>query len=134
MVVLGLLLVVLSGGLAAGVALSSSDPVVATAFGVSLSNVSVGELFLVGAGAGLVFGLGLIIAVAGAGRRRAQRRGRTLELRAERDRHEALAQQNAELQEQLERTGGAPVAESVAPTPLRRHAEPDQPADDAFPR
>ena len=118
MVVLGLLLVILSGGLVAGVVLSNTDPVVASAFGVSLSNVSVGGLFLVGAATGLVFGLGLVIAVAGAGRRRAKRRGLKAEVAAERDRHEALAQENAALQEQLDQTGASPVRAVPAPAPV----------------
>ena len=114
MVVLGVLLVALSGLLAAGVALSNTDPVAASAFGVSLSGVSVGGLFLVGAVTGLVFGLGLVVALAGAGRRRGKRRALKQQVSAERDRRESLAQENAQLQEQLERTGSP------------RHGNPDQ--------
>ncbi len=114
MVVLGLLLVALSGLLAAGVALSNTDPIAASAFGVSLTNVSVGGLFLAGAATGLVFGLGLAVAASGAGRRRAKRRALKQQVSAERDRRESLAQENAQLHEQLERTGSP------------RHGNPDQ--------
>lgn len=110
MVAIGLLLVLVSGLLGAGVALSNTDPVSASAFGVSLSNVSVGGLFLVGAATGVVFMLGLVIAVTGAGRQRSKRRGIKAQAAAERDRRKSLAQENADLHEQLQRTGATDVA------------------------
>ncbi len=137
MVVLGLLLVILAGGLAAGVVLSNTDPVVASAFGVSLSNVSVGGLFLVGAATGLVFTLGLVIAVAGAGRRRGKRRRLKAAVADERDQREALAQQNAALQEQLGQGGtgaSSPVSSTTDAVSSPRHAASDDDEADRFPR
>lgn len=114
MVVLGLLLVLLSGLLAAGIALSNTDPVVASAYGLSLSNISLGGFFAVGAATGLLFGLGLVIMAGGASRRRAKRRELKERVARERERHESLAQENAALQEQLERSGTA----TVTPAPV----------------
>lgn len=125
MVALGLVLVLLSGLLTAGVALSNTDPVAASAFGVSLSNVSVGGLFLVGALSGLVFGLGLAVMLAGASRRRARRRGLQRQVAAERSERETLAEQNARLQEQLAQSPAPyPVEPGAAATPAAPANEP----------
>jgi Mg2+/citrate symporter len=102
-VALGLVLIVLSGLLTAGVVLSNTDPVAASAFGVSLSNVSLGGLFLVGAITGVVFGLGLAMMLAGATRRRAKRVGLKRDVKDVRHERENLAEENARLQEELER-------------------------------
>ena len=96
MAALGLILLVLSGALAAVVALNNTDATSVSAYGYSLSHLNTGELFLFGAITGLVFGLGLALMIAGAGRRRVRRR--TLKSqRAE------LADENARLQAELER-------------------------------
>jgi uncharacterized protein HemX len=102
MVVLGLILLLASGALTAGIVLSNTNETAAEAFGVSLSNVSVGGLFLVGALTGLVFGLGLAILAAGAARKRARRRALTSQVKAVRNERETLAEENARLQNQLE--------------------------------
>ena len=73
MFALGLVLLVVSGVFTLGVVLSNTDPVSASAFGVSLTNVSLGGLFLAGAVAGLVIMLGLAMMVAGAARKRHRR-------------------------------------------------------------
>jgi len=96
MVALGLILLVLSGALAAVVALNNTDATSVSAYGYSLSNLNTGELFLFGAITGLVFGLGLALMIAGAGRQRVRRRSLKSQ-RAE------LADENARLQEELER-------------------------------
>lgn len=101
MVALGLVLLVLSGALGLGVVLSNTDPVSASAFGVSLSNVTVGGLFLVGAVTGLAFMLGLVLMAAGASRRRAKRVNAKHQVREVRTEKEQLAQENAELRAQL---------------------------------
>ena len=102
MVALGLIVLVLSGALTLGVVLSNTDPVTASAFGVSLSNVTVGGLFLVGAVAGLAFMLGLTLMAAGASRRRAKRAHAKRQVRDVRTEKEQLAQENAELRARLD--------------------------------
>ncbi|MCA1712857.1 MAG: hypothetical protein LC789_14960 [Actinobacteria bacterium] len=127
MVVLGLLLLLASGVFTAGIVLSNTDATSASAFGVSLSNVSVGGLFLAGALAGLVFGLGLAIMLAGAARKRARRKGMKSQVKAVRSERESLAEENARLQAELEqnRSGSGtgdvyPVAGKHAETRTRR--------------
>ena len=110
MVAVGLVLVVLSGLLAVGVLLSNTDPIVASAFGLTMSNISLGEFFLLGAGSGLVFALGLAAAASGSTRRRAKRRGLKNDVEAERSERELLEEQNTLLREQLQR--GGPSSES----------------------
>jgi membrane protein implicated in regulation of membrane protease activity len=101
MVVLGLLLLVLSGALAAGVVLSNTDPVSASAFGVTLSNVSVGGLFLVGVATGVVLMLGLVMLLMGAARKRSRRVATKRHVRSVRSEKEQLAEENAELRARL---------------------------------
>lgn len=105
MVAFGLILVLVSGLLGAGILLSNTDPVVASAYGISLSDVSLGEFFVIGAATGLVLALGLWVAAAGAKRRRAKRRGLQDQVEAERSERELLEEQNELLREQLQRGG-----------------------------
>ena len=101
MVALGLVILVLSGALTLGVVLSNTDPVTASAFGVSLSNVTVGGLFLVGAVAGLAFMLGLTLMSLGASRRRAKRVHAKRQVRDVRTEKEQLEHENAQLRAEL---------------------------------
>ena len=101
MVALGLILLVLSGALTLGVVLSNTDTTSASAFGVSLSNVSVGGLFLAGAVAGAVLMLGLALMVAGAARKRARRVQTKRVVRDVRTEKEQLEEENAELRSRL---------------------------------
>jgi len=128
MVALGLILLVLTGLLTAGVVLSNTDPVAASAFGVSLSNVSVGGLFLAGAVTGLLFGLALAMMLAASSRKRARRRGLKQQVQSVHSERESLAEENARLQSELEqqRGAGAPSAQDVYPQG-GRHAS-DEPA------
>jgi hypothetical protein len=120
MVALGLIVLVLSGALTLGVVLSNTDPVTASAFGVSLSNVTVGGLFLVGAVTGLAFMLGLTLMAAGASRRRAKRVTAKRQVRDVRTEKEQLAQENAELKARLEGQP-YPSEDTVAETDTERH-------------
>ena len=122
MAALGLILLVLSGALAAVVAINNTDATSVSAYGYSLSNLNTGELFLFGAITGLVFGLGLALMIVGAGRRRVRRR--TLKSqRAE------LADENARLQQELdrERSGRstAMADDDVYPVEARHIADSD---------
>src|SRR3954447_14516104 len=122
MAALGLILLVLSGALAAVVAINNTDATSVSAYGYSLSNLNTGQLFLFGALTGLVFGLGLALMIAGAGRRRVRRRTLKSE-RAE------LADENARLQAELERErtarGTAMADDDVYPVEARHIADSD---------
>lgn len=102
MVALGLILLVLSGAVGLGVVLSNTDPVSASAFGLTLSNVTVGGFFLVGAATGLLFALGLGMVLTGGVRRRGQRRATKQLVRDTRTEKEQLAQENADLRAKLD--------------------------------
>ena len=104
MVALGLVLLVVCVALGAGIVLSNTDAVSAEAFGVTLSNVSVGGLFLLGAAVGALAMLGLALMLAGGARKRAKHKAHKRELRT-------TEAENARLQDELERTG------SVSPYP-----------------
>lgn len=101
MVALGLVLLVLSGAVALGVVLSNTDPVSASAFGVTLSDVTIGGFFLVGAVTGVVFMLGLVMMAAGASRRRARRVHTKRVVTGVRSEKEQLEAENAELRQRL---------------------------------
>ena len=125
MAILGLLLVALTGAFAAVVALDNTDAVSASALGYSLEGLSVGGLFLVGALTGLVFGLGLSMMMAGAARQRARRRGLKTQAKEIRNERETLAEENARLQEELERertTRVTPMADADVYPTEGRHA------------
>lgn len=102
MVVLGLILLVLCLVLGAGVALSNTDSSSAEAFGVSLSNVSIGGLFLLGTAVGALAMLGLGLMLVGAARKRARKLRMRREVKEVRTEQETLAEENARLQAQLE--------------------------------
>ncbi len=117
MVLVGVVLLVLCGLLGAGIALTNTDPVSAEAFGVTLSNVSVRGLFLLGVVVGALAMLGLGLMLVGAARKRAKKVALKREVKHVRGEQESLAEENARLQEQLERERtsgttdeGAPVA------------------------
>ena len=102
MVVLGLVLLVLCLVLGAGIVLSNTEAATAEAFGVSLSNVSIGGLFLLGAALGAVAMLGLGLMLVGAARKRSKKVALKREVEHVRSEQETLAEQNARLQAQLE--------------------------------
>lgn len=75
MVAIGLLLLVLTVVVAVVVALANRDPnrlADASAFGISLRDYSLGELFLAGAVTGLLFGIGLSLLLRGLAKARRQ--------------------------------------------------------------
>jgi hypothetical protein len=129
MAALGLILLVLSGALAAVVAINNTDATSVSAYGYSLSNLNTGQLFLFGAITGLVFGLGLALMIVGAGRRRVRRRTLKSEVKAVRSERAELADENARLQEELERersTRVTPMADDdVYPVEARHIADSD---------
>jgi membrane protein implicated in regulation of membrane protease activity len=115
-VVLGLILLVLCVVLGSGIVLSNTDDVPDTAaFGVSVTNVSVGGLFLLGTAVGAVAMLGLALMLIGAARKRAKKVALKREVQHVRTEQETLAEENARLQEQLEQERTAsPVGRSAS--------------------
>lgn len=107
MVALGLVLLILSVLFAVGIVGSNGAPLDASAFGVSLSNVSIGGLFLAGLITGLVGALGLFLLLGGAARRRNRRVRTKREVTNARTEADDLAERNARLEEQLERERSA---------------------------
>ncbi|MGI8536536.1 MAG: hypothetical protein ACR2K2_08555 [Mycobacteriales bacterium] len=116
MVAVGFVLLVLSALLAVGMVLTNRESVQAEVFGVSLDNVSVGGLFLVGLVVGVVTMIGLGLMLAGAARRRAKRVAAKREVRNVRGERESLAEENARLQAELERTTTVAPAASTGKT------------------
>ena len=114
MVVLGLILLVLCLVLGAGIALSNTDPASAEAFGVSLSNVSIGGLFLLGAALGAVAMLGLALMLVGGARKRSRKLRLKREVKHVRTEQETLAEENARLQAQLLAERGTYPQDGVA--------------------
>jgi hypothetical protein len=102
MVVLGLLLVLAAGALTVGVVVANTDSATVSAFGQSLSGLTLGGLFLAGAITGAVAILGLTMMLAGMARRRARRVGLRRQMRDERQEKETLAEENARLRSQLD--------------------------------
>ena len=105
--VLGLILLVLCLVLGAGIVLSNTELASAEAFGVSLSNVSVGGLFLFGLVVGAVAVLALGMLTGGAARKRRKSAALKREARTARGEQESLAERNARLEAELERERSA---------------------------
>ena len=101
MIALGIVLLVLSGVFTLGVALSNTSTTQAEAFGVSLTNVSLGALFLAGVVAGAVLLIGLTLLMAGLTRRRHRRRAVRAEVKGVRTERAGLAEENLRLQEEI---------------------------------
>lgn len=104
MIVVGVVLLVLAVLATLGVSLFNGGEVSgAEVFGVSLSNVSVGGLFVAGVVAGVVGALGLGLMLTGSARKRHKKSQTKRQVRSARSEAETLAEENARLQEQLER-------------------------------
>lgn len=129
MVAVGLVVLVLSVLVAAGIVLANGESVEAEAFGVSLDGVSVGGLFLVGMVVGVVAMLGLGLMLLGAARRRTKQVAVKREVRDVRGERESLAEENARLQAELERTASAP-APAAGPSMSKTDGEPTRSTPD----
>lgn len=122
MIVVGVVLLVLSALLTAGIALFNGGEVTdAEVFGVSLSNVSLGGLFVAGVVTGVVGALGLGLMLTGSARKRHKKVATKRQVHSARTEAETLAEENARLQEQLERertTSVRPVGDAQHGDPL----------------
>lgn len=103
MVLLGAILLVLCLVLGAGIVLSNTEAISAEAFGVSVTNVSLGGFFLAGVVIGAVAVLALGMLLGGAARKRRKRAALKREVRTARGEQETLAERNARLEAELER-------------------------------
>lgn len=113
MAALGLVLLVLAALLTLGVFLSNTDPANAAAFGVNLSGVSVGGLFLVGVVTGAVAALGLVMFLGGAARKRHKRVLAKREVRSARTEAEMLADENTRLAREVEAAHGGGATQAA---------------------
>ena len=128
MIALGIVLLVLSGVFTLGVALSNTSSTQAEAFGVSLSNVSLGALFLAGVLTGVVLLLGLTLLLAGAARSRRRARAVKAEAKGVRTERAGLAEENIRLHDELtEQRRSALLPMTGDPYP---RGEADGPADE----
>jgi enterochelin esterase-like enzyme len=106
-VIVGVVLLVLCLALGAGIGLSNPEPTTAEAFGVTLSGLSLGGFFLLGVAIGALAMLGLALLSGGAARKRHKKTAAKREIRNARGEKESLAEENARLQEELERERAA---------------------------
>jgi hypothetical protein len=128
-VVLGLLLLVLSGLLTAGMVLQNTDPAAVSLYGHAVTGVTIGGLFAAGVVTGAVALLGLIMMLGGARRRRARRVGLKQEVRDVRVERETLAEENARLRRELETSRTTTLSDAPAYPDTGRHIDTEADAD-----
>ena len=114
MVVVGAILLVLCVVLGVGLSLAQGGPVTAETFGVTLTGISVGTLFLLGLVVGVVGVLALGMVLSGAARKRRKKSALKREVRSAHSEQETLAEQNARLQAELERERAASLPDGGA--------------------
>src|SRR6059058_3948404 len=118
MVLLGLLLMLGCTALAVDAVVQNTSMMHAIAFNQSITNLSLGALFIAGAVVGLLFALGLAMFASGLGRASRRRRERRLaeESTAEAD---SLRMENARLEQELaaerDTTAGMPYPSEPIP-------------------
>ena len=103
MVIIGVVLLALCLALVVGVGLYNPEPTDAEVFFVTLSGLSLGGLFLLGVALGGLAMVALGLALGGATRKRHKKTAAKREIREARGEKESLAEENARLQEELER-------------------------------
>ena len=116
MVLVGAILLVLCLVLGAGMFFSNTDPAAASAFGVTLSNVSIGGIFLLGAAVGAVAVIAFGMVTGGAARKARKAAAHRREMKTARGEQESLAERNARLEAELERERAASLPHTD-PTP-----------------
>lgn len=100
MLLIGLLLMLACGALAADLVIESTDIANMTAFGYGYSGFTAGELFVIGAVVGILFAVGCALLAAGIGRRAERRRERRM-LAADGEEADSLRAENARLENEL---------------------------------
>lgn len=112
MVAIGLILLVLAVLVAVGIAVSNTAEVDVELFGQALDGLTTGTLFLVGVATGAVATLGLMLMLAGLKRRRTKAQEHKRQVHSARSDADSLAEENARLQEELERKQSANKADA----------------------
>jgi uncharacterized protein HemX len=102
-VIIGVVLLVLCVVVGVGLGTSNPEPTTAEALGVTLSGLSLSGLFLLGVVTGALAVLGLGLVLMGAARKRHKKTATKREIRNARGEKETLAEENARLQQELER-------------------------------
>jgi uncharacterized integral membrane protein len=122
MLVLGLLLMLGCAALAVDAAIQNTAAIHAIAFNQSISDFSVGALFIAGTVVGLLFALGLAMFFGGLGRARRVRRERRA-LRRDSEQTDQLRAENARLEQELadERSSAYPDEPVPASATSGRH-------------
>lgn len=115
MVVLGLLLILAAVLFGADVILENTQPFSGTIFNQTITNLSLGGIFLAGAVTALALALGLWLVLGGAARKRRKQVQRKSRLRETESQKETLAEENARLARQLEQERKTKAATAVSP-------------------
>jgi len=123
MVVLGLLMIIIAVLFGADVVFENTASATGKMFHQSVSNLSLGGIFLAGAVTALVLALGLWLVFGGAARKRRKRAARKTTLKETQAERETLAEENARLARQLEQERAAKAAEAVSPYDTKRVRE-----------
>ena len=100
MLLIGFLLMLACGALAADLVIESTNNVQMTAFTYGFTGFTAGELFVIGAVVGILFAVGCALLAAGIGRRAERRRERRM-LAADGEAAESLRAENARLENEL---------------------------------
>jgi len=112
-IVIGVVLLILAVLASLGVSLFNGGEVSGVeVFGVGVNNVSVGGLFLAGVITGVVAALALGLVLSGSARKRHKKVAVKRQVKSARTEAETLAEENARLQEQLERERTAAASTS----------------------
>jgi hypothetical protein len=101
MIILGLLLMLACGALAADAVVQNSHSIGATAFNQGITHLSLGEIFVAGAVLGILFALGVAMFTGGVGRAGRLRRERRLAQREATAEAVALREHNERLQREI---------------------------------
>lgn len=102
MVVLGLLLVLLAGGATTAALVENTKPTSMDILGVTISNLSIGGIFLAGVVTALIFALGLFLMLGGAARARRRRQKNKSVVKDSRREAASLAAEKERLERELE--------------------------------
>lgn len=102
MVILGLLMVLLAAGATTAALVENTKPTSMEILGVTMSNLSVGGIFLAGVVTALVFALGLFLMMGGAARARRRRQKNKTVVKDSRREAAELAAEKDRLQRELE--------------------------------
>ena len=112
MVAIGLILLVLAILVAVGIALSNTGEVDVELLGEAITGLTTGTLFLAGVATGVVGMLGLSLMLAGLKRRRTKAQEHKRQVHSARSDADTLAEENARLQDELQRKQAANKADA----------------------